>query len=86
MKLIPTRLLFAAIATAAFGVSLTTAPAAQAAANLVRNASFETVIGVVHDQGFLPAEFEQTGNISPGADTYSNDDSFGIQPSGLFHA
>jgi len=79
MNLISPRLLFAAITTA----TLVTAPATQAAGNLIRNASFETVNGVVHDQGYLPAEFEQTGNISPGADTYSNDDSYGIQPSGF---
>jgi hypothetical protein len=79
MNPITPRLLFAAITIAA----LTATPAAQAAGNLIRNASFETVNGVVHDQGYLPAEFEQTGNISPGADTYSNDDSYGIQPGGF---
>lgn len=79
MKPKTSRLLLAAIATAA----LAAAPPTQAAGNLIRNASFETVNGVVHDQGYLPAEFEQTGNISPGADTYSNDDSYGIQPGGF---
>jgi hypothetical protein len=55
-------------------------PQAHSATNLVRNGSFEIVGPAVLDQGYLPTEFLQAGNIEPGADIYSNDGSFGLTP------
>ena len=48
-------------------------------ANLLRNASFETVpIGSFHGQGFLPDDWIQGLPTGINADTYSNDGSYGL--------
>jgi hypothetical protein len=51
------------------------------AANIIRNAGFEDVTGAVHVQGYLPNEWFQVGYPNMGADTYSNDGSWGLSPS-----
>jgi len=50
------------------------------AANLIRNAGFETVPGAATGQGIMPSDWVTT-NSSP--DTYSNDGSYGLPPSGF---
>lgn len=52
----------------------------QAQANLIRNSSFETVPSSATGQGILPSDWIQLGP-DPGADTYSNDGSYGLLPS-----
>jgi hypothetical protein len=47
---------------------------------LLTNGSFEQIPGAGIGQGRLPADFVQAGNIFPGADTYSNDGSYGMAP------
>jgi hypothetical protein len=47
-------------------------------ANLIRNPSFETIPGTVLGQGILPSEWTV---VQSSADTYSNDDSYGLSPS-----
>ena len=52
-------------------------------ASLINNGSFENVPGTgagFLGQGILPSDWLQLGNVSPGADTYSNDGSYGITP------
>lgn len=49
-------------------------------ADLIVNGSFENVPGTNLGQGFLPADFLQVGNVTPGADTWSNDGSYGVTP------
>ena len=53
-------------------------------ANLIRNPSFETIPGSVLGQGIMPSEWT-TAHVTagPGADTYSNDGSYGVSPSEL---
>jgi len=51
-------------------------------ANLIRNASFENVPSTQMSQGILPSDWLQLAP-SPGADTYSNDGSYGLAPSGF---
>jgi hypothetical protein len=48
--------------------------------DILLNPSFETVSGTIHGQGFLPVNWLQMGNITPGADTFSNDGSWGLAP------
>ena len=55
------------------------------AQNLLRNPSFETVTGTSKVQGILPNDWVQAGNIAPGADTWSNDGSYGLPPGNLSH-
>lgn len=52
----------------------------QAQANLIRNASFEAVPSAATGQGILPSDWIQLAP-DPGADTYSNDGSYGLLPS-----
>ncbi|MEE9342992.1 MAG: hypothetical protein V3V12_05130 [Gammaproteobacteria bacterium] len=49
-------------------------------ANLIRNASFENVPDMSSGQGKMPSEWTAT-NSTP--DTYSNDGSYGLSPSGF---
>jgi hypothetical protein len=53
-----------------------------AQANLIRNPSFEVVPDTQTDQGILPSDWLQLAPF-PGADTYSNDGSYGLLPSAL---
>ena len=48
--------------------------------NLIRNPSFETIPASEAGQGVLPSDWIQLGSF-PGADTYSNDGSYGLLPS-----
>ena len=58
---------------------------ALAQANLILNPSFETVPEeAVRDQGVLPTGWVNIAPPTPGADTYSNDGSFGLLPGGNF--
>jgi hypothetical protein len=51
-------------------------------ADLLRNSSFENVPGPAFGQGILPSDFATAGGpFLVGADTYSNDGSFGLSPS-----
>lgn len=51
-------------------------------ADLLRNSSFENVPGPAIGQGILPSDFATAaGPFLVGADTYSNDGSFGLSPS-----
>lgn len=56
--------------------------ASGAQANLIRNPSFEIVPDTQTDQGILPSDWLQLAPF-PGADTYSNDGSYGVPPSVL---
>jgi hypothetical protein len=58
---------------------------AAAAVNLFRNPSFEMIPGPAAGQGVLPSEWLQTGDIVPGADTYSVDGSYGLSPGEFDH-
>lgn len=49
-------------------------------ADLIVNGSFENVPGTNLGQGFLPSDFLQVGNVTPGADTWSNNGSYGVTP------
>ncbi len=54
-----------------------------ASAEMIRNGSFESIPGEIHDQGYLPSDWFQVGLDYPwgaGADTYSSDGSFGLLP------
>ena len=51
--------------------------ATSANANLIRNASFETVPNANNGQGIMPSDWIST-NVTP--DTYSNDGSYGLGP------
>jgi hypothetical protein len=62
-------------------IALSVALAATAEAGLIPNGSFETVPGGATGQGILPSGWEQCGPFIPGADTYSNDRSYGLAPS-----
>lgn len=54
--------------------------------NLLRNPSFEFVpYPPVYDQGLLPTDWMQFGNVSPGADTWSLDGSYGLPPFSYNH-
>lgn len=53
--------------------------AGAAQANLIRNASFELVPDAQTGQGILPSDWLQLAPF-PGADTYSNDGSYGLPP------
>jgi len=48
-------------------------------ANLFRNASFEAIPGYDNNQGIMPLDWIQTSGVLPGADTWSNDASYGLQ-------
>jgi hypothetical protein len=62
-----------------FGVVLVAA--ATASADLLRNGGFEAIPGPVSGQGILPSDFAAAGGpFLVGADTYSNDGSFGLFP------
>lgn len=50
-------------------------------AAFISNGSFETVPSSATGQGILPTSWFQVGDISPGADTYSNNGSYGLFPS-----
>lgn len=52
-------------------------------ADFITNASFEDVPDTSTGQGFLPTGWLQTGTFTPGADTYSNDGSYGLAPDGF---
>lgn len=67
-----TRHLFCALAALLFF-------AGSAQANLIRNASFELVPDTQTGQGILPSDWLQFAP-DPGADTYSNDGSYGLLP------
>lgn len=67
------------IVIAIFGM-LSGLPAAATAA-FISNGSFETVPNSTQNQGILPSSWFQAGDISPGADTYSNNGSYGLSPS-----
>ena len=69
------RVWFAAVSLIAL-VSLS----ATAHASFITNGSFETVPNGTRDQGLLPSGWFQASGISPGADTYSNDGSYGLNP------
>jgi hypothetical protein len=56
--------------------------ASQAQANLIRNPSFEAIGALQTGQGFLPSDWIELAP-APGADTYSNDGSYGLPPSVL---
>ncbi|MCA9667908.1 MAG: hypothetical protein KC503_20060 [Myxococcales bacterium] len=49
--------------------------------NLLVNGGFETVPNAGTGQGLLPSSWVTTASIVPGADTYSNDGSYGAAPS-----
>jgi hypothetical protein len=49
-------------------------------ASLLSNPSFETVPDGSTGQGLLPSDFFNAGNIALGADTYSNDGTYGLSP------
>jgi len=66
-------------AFSAFGICLSLLSAADAA--FISNGSFETVPSGSTGQGILPSSWFQVGDISPGADTYSNNGSYGLFPS-----
>ncbi len=52
-----------------------------AQASFITNGSFETVPNSVHDQGLLPSSwFQFNGYGTVGADTYSNNGSYGLSP------
>ncbi len=51
-----------------------------AQANLITNASFETVPNSNTGQGMLPSDWTLIHPPTPGADTYSNDGSYGVFP------
>lgn len=53
-----------------------------AQANLIRNPSFELVPDTLTGQGILPSDWVQLAPF-PGADTYSDDGSYGLLPSVL---
>lgn len=55
-------------------------PKPRAVADLLVNPSFETVPSSETGQGFLPSDFVSAASIDPGADTYSNDGSYGLTP------
>jgi hypothetical protein len=69
------------MATTHAAIALSVALAARAEARLIPNGSSETVPGGATGQGILPAGWEQCGPLIPGADTYSNDGSYGAAPS-----
>lgn len=52
-------------------------------ATLITNPSFETVPNASTGQGRLPTGWEVAGGPVPGADTYSNDGSYGLPPAGF---
>jgi len=55
--------------------------ACSAWAGSLSNGSFESVPDSSTGQGLLPNNWLDAGNIEPGADTYSNDGSYGLAPS-----
>lgn len=62
-----------------FGSFLVVGLAVAANANLIRNASFETVPNSSVGEGLLPSDWVATGSSTP--DTFSNDASYGLDPS-----
>src|SRR4051812_19926961 len=64
------------------GIAILFFIASDARGQLLINGNFESVSGSAFDQGYLPSNFVQCGNVSPGADTYSVDGSYGIPPGG----
>ncbi len=73
----------AVLSVALLSTSLPATPIA--AANLLANPGFETVPGPGAGQGLLPSDYVNCSNISPGADTYSDDGSYGIGLGGFGH-
>lgn len=71
------RMLLAGALVVAFSVILGTAGVVEAA-NLLRNPGFETIPGTVYGQAILPSDWIQL--MGMGADTYSNDGSYGLNP------
>lgn len=57
-----------------------TLPSPAVAQNLLRNPGFEAVPGTTQGQGLLPSEWDFSA-VSP--DTFSNDGSYGLPPSGF---
>jgi hypothetical protein len=55
--------------------------AEHAQANLLKNSSFELVPSAATGQGILPEDWINVPTAGPGADTYSNDGSYGLAPS-----